>query len=175
MPVINIASARVIALLLILFSLSTNDSVAQDGRALVDRMAIGDQLAQYSYRWDSKNSAGFADLFTEDGIMERRVGGEVTFGSRVEGRQAILDYATTSHQGRLADRQTRHHMSALVILQLSSESAVTENMALITHQTENDRAPVIRSSGIYRISWRKTEDGWKIAERILFTDRFVSR
>ena len=173
MSVINIASARVTALLVIVLSLSSNDSAAQNVEVLVDRMAIGDQLAQYSYRWDSKNSAGFADLFTEDGVMERRVGGEVV---RVAvGRQAILDYATTSHQGRLADRQSRHHMSALVILQLSSESAVTENMALITHQTENDRAPVIRSSGIYRISWRKTEDGWKIAERILFTDQFVSR
>ena len=175
MPVIKIASARVIALLLVLFSLSTNDSAAQNDGALVDRMAIGDQLAQYSYRWDSKNAAGFADLFTEDGVMERRVGGEVVGGSRVVGRQAILDVARTSHQGRLADRQTRHHMSALVILELSSDSAVTENMALITHQTENDAAPFIFASGIYRISWRKTEGGWKIAERILFLDQFVSR
>ena len=66
-------------------------------------------------------------------------------------------------------------MSAPVMLQPVPDSAVTENMALITHQTGNDAAPFIRSSGIYRISWKKTEEGWKIAERILFTDQFVSR
>ena len=151
------------------------DAAAQGAAALQNRIAIADQLAQYSYRWDSKDSEGFADLFTEDGVMERRVDGRVVSGSRLVGRPAILDYARTSHRGRLTDRQTRHHMSALVFLELSSDSAVTENMALITHQTVDDRAPFISSSGIYRNTWIKTAEGWKIAERILFTDRFVAR
>ena len=38
-------------------------------------------MAQYSYRWDSKDSEGFADLFTEDGVMERRVDGRVGISS----------------------------------------------------------------------------------------------
>ena len=147
---------------------------AQDLGALQDRLAIAEQLAQYSYRWDSKDSEGFADLFTEDGAMDRRRGGEVVTGARVVGHQAILDYASTSHQGRLADRQTRHHFSALVFLELTSDSAVTENMALITHQRAEDSAAQISASGIYRNTWKKTPDGWKIAERVLFGDRFVS-
>ena len=88
------------------------------------------------------------------------------------GRQAVLAYAKESHQGRLADRQTRHHMSALVFLELSTDHAVTENMALITHQTADDSVPFISGSGIYRNTWKKTQQGWRIAERILFTDRF---
>jgi hypothetical protein len=60
-----------------------------------------------------------------------------------------------------------------VFLELSTNAAVTENMALITHQTEDDRAAFISSSGIYRNTWKKTAQGWRIVERVLFTDRFT--
>ncbi len=153
--------------------LAPGRAVAQDLDALQDRLAIAEQLAQYSYRWDSKNSEGFANLFTADGAMGRGRDGTLVTGSRVVGRQAILEYARTSHQGRLADRQTRHHFSALVFLELTADSAVTENMALITHQVAGDSAAFISASGIYRNTWKKTPQGWKIAERILFNDRFV--
>lgn len=60
-----------------------------------------------------------------------------------------------------------------MFLELSADSAVTENMALITHQTADDRAPFIASSGIYLNTWKRTDHGWKITERVLFTDRFT--
>jgi hypothetical protein len=41
---------------------------------------------------------------------------------------------------------------------------------LITHQTVEDAAARISSSGIYRISWEKSADEWKITKRILFVD-----
>jgi len=138
---------------------------------LQDRVLIGEMLAQYSYRWDGKDSAGFAALFTEDGEMERWVSGARVDGSVVTGRTGIFEYARSSHQGRLADRQTRHHFSGLVFKELSENYAVTENMALITHQTAGN-SPAIASSGIYRITWRKTGQGWRMAQRILLTDRF---
>lgn len=137
---------------------------------LQDRTLIAEMLAQYSYRWDGKDAAAFAALFTEDGEMERWVSGERVEGSVVSGKEGILEYARDSHQGRLADRQTRHHFSALVFLELSDNWAVTENMALITHQTANN-PPAIASSGIYRISWRKTGQGWRMEKRILLSDR----
>ena len=153
--------------------LAPGRAVAQDLDALQDRLAIAEQLAQYSYRWDSKNSEGFANLFTADGAMGRGRDGTLVTGSRVVGRQAILEYARTSHQGRLADRQTRHHFSALVFLELTADSAVTENMALITHQPIGQAATHITASGIYRNIWRKTAGGWRIAERVLFNDRMT--
>ena len=174
MPVMCRTAARTVLLWLALFTLPWS-AAAQEVGSIEDRLLIAEQLAQYSYRWDGKNSAGFADLFTEDGAMERRRGGEVVAGSRVVGRAAIFDYAKTSHEGRLADRQTRHHFSGLVFLELTADSAVTENMALITHQTANDRSAFISSSGIYRNTWKKTAQGWRIAERVLFTDRFTGR
>ena len=187
MPFINSAVARAMLAVggrrkscftrhvLVLCVLQWTGAAAQDLGSIEDRLAIAQQLAQYSYRWDSKDSDGFADLFTDDGVMESRRGRESVNGSRVVGHHAIRDYARTSHQGRLADRQTRHHFSALVFLELSADSAITENMALITHQTADDRTPFISASGIYRNTWKKTGQGWKIAERVLFTDRFTGQ
>ncbi len=159
-------------LIIFLFSASATTLTADELSTVSNRLAIAEMLAQYSYRWDSKDSDGFADLFTDDASMERRLNGMTVDGSLVQGKLAILDYARRSHQGRLADRQTRHHFSGLVFLELSEDSAVTENMALITHQTANDRAAIIRSSGIYRNTWERTDGGWRIKRRILYSDSF---
>jgi len=137
---------------------------------VADRLAIADVLTQYAYRWDGKDAAGFAELFTDDAVFERQVNGGLVPGSRVIGKQAIFEYARESHQGRLADRQSRHHFSSIVFLQLNAESAITENVALITHQTASEAYPVIRMSGIYRNTWRKTAAGWRISKRILMVD-----
>ena len=152
--------------------LPLNTLLADEISTITDKLAITEMLAQYSYRWDSKDSNGFADLFTEDGVMERWRNGALVENSQVIGKQEIFQYAKQSHEGRLADRQTRHHFSGLVFLELSEDSAVTENMALITHQTANDSAAVIRSSGIYRNHWQKTAQGWRIKTRTLHTDSF---
>jgi len=162
-------------LVALLIFLHGQSQAADSLETIGDKLAIAAALAQYSYRWDGKDAAGFADLFTLDGVMERWLAGSLVAGSRVVGKQAIHAYASLSHQGRLADRQTRHHFSGLVFLELSPTTAITENMALITHQTAADRVAVVRSSGIYRNSWRKTESGWLISKRVLFTDSFAPR
>jgi len=163
---------RLIALLLILLPAASAGAEPQGMDQLAAKLAIQELIAEYAFRWDSKRSAEFAGLFTEDASMERRLDGDTVAGSRLEGKQAILDYAVDSHNGRLADRQSRHHMSGIRFLELGEDTALTENLVLITHQTAGDSAPVNRSSGIYRINWRLTPEGWKMSRRILQTDSF---
>ena len=141
----------------------------ESSNILADRLAIEDAIAQYAHRWDGKDADGFASLFTEDAIIERWLLGKMR--SRLEGRDALRAYAKESHEGRLADRQTRHHMSGIVFIEMSADSALTENVVLITHQTASDPSPRIVSSGIYRNTWRRTDSGWKIARRVLVVDR----
>ena len=155
--------------------LTTATGITQESEFSRDRIEITEQLAQYSYRWDSKNAEGFSELFTDEAVIERWHDGVLVPGSRIVGRQAIFEYAKRSHEGRLVDRQTRHHMSSLVFLELSEERALTENMALITHQTAESGTPFINGSGIYRNTWRKTGHGWRIVKRILLSDRVVAR
>ena len=154
--------------------LTTATGITQESEFSRDRIEIAEQLAQYSYRWDSKNAEGFSELFTNEAVIERWYDGILVPGSRIVGRQSIFEYAKRSHEGRLADRQTRHHMSSLVFLELSEERALTENMALITHQTAQSGTPFISASGIYRNTWRKTGHGWRIVKRILLSDRVVA-
>lgn len=144
----------------------------QADKMLTNRMAIQEGIAQYAYRWDAKDSESFADLFTEDTVVERYVLDELK--SSIEGRSELLEYARKSHQGRLADRQTRHHMSSIVFLELSSDYAVTENLVVITHQTAASGSPEVAGSGVYKMMWRRTEAGWQIAKRILYSDRVPS-
>ncbi len=148
----------------------SSTSLGQDLQAIEAKLAINEQIAQYSYRWDSKDSDGFANLFTEDGTLERWVRGELVKESLIQGREAIMEYAIQSHSGRLSDRQTRHHVSNIVFLALDSTSAITEHMALITHQTEESGRAFISGSGIYRIHWKKIDEGWKMSKRKLSTD-----
>ena len=143
---------------------------ADEVEDLLSRAAIVDILTQYSYRWDSKDSAGFAEIFTQDGILERWGNGERIESATIKGKGAIFNYAKTSHEGRLADRQSRHHFSGIVFIELTETTAITENMALITHQTVNDSSAFIRSSGYYQNTWRKTAQGWRISKRILKAD-----
>ncbi len=136
---------------------------------LRNRAEIAEALANYSYRWDGKDAEGFAQLFTEDAVMERWQFGELVEGSVVEGRELIFKYSRAAHTGRLADRQTRHHFTGLLFKELSETHAVTENMALITHQQAGGR-PFITATGVYRITWRKTAEGWLMVKRVLFSD-----
>ena len=149
---------------------ATSNAYADDLSYLINRAAITDVLTQYSYSWDSKDSKGFSELFTEDGILEREVNGKKLNSATIKGREAIYNYAKTSHEGRLADRQSRHHFSGIVFLELKDTTAVTENMALITHQTEESGAAYISSSGYYLNNWQKTPNGWRISKRILKVD-----
>ena len=163
---------RLLVATALLALLSTPAQAADELTVLANRLAIAEALTHYPYRWDSKDSAAFAELFTLDAIMERWRRGSLVAGSRLESRASIRAYAENAHTGRLADRQTRHHFSNLVFLELSDRYAVTENMALITHQTAEDPVARVSSSGIYRITWERTGAEWKIAERILFVDSF---
>ena len=157
----NIKKLTAVAFLLTLVSISYSDGIA-------NKFAISEKLAEYSYRWDTKASREFVDLFTDGSILETWRG-EVLV-NRIEGKQNILNYAEQSHKVRLIDRQTRHHFSGLVFKTLSETNAITENMALITHQTVDDQQPIIRNSGVYRISWEKKSEGWKMSKRVLFVD-----
>ena len=149
---------------------------ADDTIALLNsKMVIAETLTQYPYRWDSKSTQSFAEPFTEDAVMERWRKGALIEGSRLQGKAAIFEYAQKAHTGRLADRQTRHHFSNLVFLELSDRNAVTQNMALITHQTAEDAVARVSSSGIYRINWEKSAGEWMIAKRVLFVDSFPTK
>lgn len=134
-----------------------------------DRWAISDTLAEYAYRWDAKDAAGFARLFTDDAAIDWVLGGEPV-GQTVRGRADIEAYARQAHGDRIGEKQSRHHFSNLAFRELGTDTAVTDNTLLVTHQPPGGTIEV-KSSGVYRITWAKIDGDWLISRRTLHVDR----
>lgn len=135
-----------------------------------DRFEISDQIAKYSQLWDRKDADAFSQLFTEDAVLEWHFADATEQPPLLRGRENILKYARKAHAGRLAGRQSRHHFSGLVFESLTEDTAVTEHMFMVTHVLL-DQPPILRSTGIYQIEWRKTDTGWLMSRRKLHVDR----
>lgn len=141
-----------------------------DAAHLKDRVLIADQLARYSQLWDRKDSEGISMLVTEDGAFEWHLTGAEEQPPIVKGRESVLKYARHAHEKRLAGKQSRHHFSGLVFEELSEDEAVTEHMLLVTQVVPGEK-PVVTATGIYKINWKKTDDGWLMLHRKLYVDR----
>ncbi|MEM6652098.1 MAG: nuclear transport factor 2 family protein [Pseudomonadota bacterium] len=137
---------------------------------LEDRALIADQVARYAQFWDRKDVEAFSKLFTEDAVIEWHFADATEQPPVLKGRENILQYGHQAQAGRLAGRQSRHHFSNLIFENLTETSALTEHMFMVTHVTPND-PPIVRSTGIYRIAWRKTDEVWLMSHRKLFVDR----
>ncbi|MEM8936816.1 MAG: nuclear transport factor 2 family protein [Pseudomonadota bacterium] len=136
---------------------------------LQDRTLIADQVTKYAELWDRKDADAFSKLFTEDATIEWQLNDGSDQPPAVTGRANILQYAQDTHQGRLAGRQSRHHFSGLVFEELTGRDAVTEHMFMSTHVIPGEK-PVVAATGIYRITWRKTDGAWLMAHRKLYVD-----
>ncbi len=162
---------RIFLLSLFFLAIFVLHGCSEDQNALLqDRTLIADQVTKYSELWDRKDAEEFSKLFTEDATIEWRLGDETDQPPAVTGRANILQYAQQAHEGRLAGRQSRHHFSGLTFEELSGTDAVTEHMFMVTHVIPGEE-PVLAATGIYRITWKKTDQGWLMAHRKLYVDR----
>ena len=75
-----------LAALAISVEIAVTPANAQEYDSVADRLAIAEVVAQYAYHWDSKDAEEFANLFTEDAVIERWASGGLITDSRLEGR-----------------------------------------------------------------------------------------
>lgn len=137
--------------------------------SIEDRLDISELVAEYAYRWDSKDAVAFSELFAPNASMDWVIAGQVE-KRRAVGRDAIFSYAQTAFKERIGEKQSRHHFSNLVFKELDSETAVTKHMVLVTHLTSG-QAPKVITSGYYRIEWKRIDNRWLITRRTLFVDK----
>jgi uncharacterized protein (TIGR02246 family) len=138
--------------------------------SLEDKLAIQEVIAQYSYAYDAKDAEGFAALFTEDAVWELFASGATRPQIRLESRAAIRAWAAQRLQERHGRFTSRHFQSGILFDELTSESARTRTMVLVTHQGVTEAAPRPTASGVYHDQWRKTPEGWRFAHRIVRRD-----
>jgi ketosteroid isomerase-like protein len=138
--------------------------------SIEDKLAIHEMIAQYSYTYDSQDADGFARLFVEDGVFEIFVPGKASPSVRLPSRREIREWATQRLQQRSGRFTSRHYQSGIVFDELTSDSAVTRTMVLITHQGVTEAGPQPTVSGVYRDQWRRRPEGWRLAHRAAYLD-----
>lgn len=87
MRVLRGAWRRVALGLLALGAAAWSGTVEGASGSVEDRLAIAEQVAQYSYRWDGKDAEGFGDLFNTWRKTDRgwKIAERVLFGDRFTG------------------------------------------------------------------------------------------
>lgn len=139
--------------------------------SIEDKLAIQEIIAQYSYTYDSKDAEGFAQLVVEDSVFEVFVPGKTTALVRLQSRAEIRDWAARRLQERNGRFTSRHYQSGILFDELTSDSALTRTMVLVTHQGVAEAAPRPIVSGVYHDQWRKTHTRWRLAHRAAHVDR----
>jgi uncharacterized protein (TIGR02246 family) len=139
--------------------------------SIEDKLAIQEVIAQYSYAYDDQNAEGFAQLFAEDGVFEVFVPGRTTAAVRLRSRTEIREWAARRLQERSGRFTSRHYQSGTLFDELTSDSALTRTMVLVSHQGVAEAAPRPTVSGVYHDQWRKTHAGWRLARRAAHLDR----
>ncbi len=139
--------------------------------SIEDKLSIHEMIAQYSYTYDSQDVDGFAHLFVENGVFEIFVPGKARPSVRLQSRSEIREWATQRLQDRSGRFTSRHYQSGILFDKLTSDSAVTRTMVLITHQCVAEAGPLPTVSGIYRDQWRKMPEGWRLVHRAAHIDR----
>ncbi|HUV44579.1 MAG TPA: nuclear transport factor 2 family protein [Dehalococcoidales bacterium] len=138
-----------------------NDSVSTE-----DMLAIQQQVARYSYTFDSGDAEGWANVFTEDGLWEFYAAGATTPATKLEGREQLRDFCAQRLSERREGVTSYHHQSGLIFDELTADSASVRTMLVLTIQVPTE-APRLYMTGVYQDQWVKTPQGWRIKYRVL--------
>jgi hypothetical protein len=133
-------------------------SAAQEREIIFDCQQL---VTDYAYYRDLRDADKFAQLFTEDARMLVR-------GHWNEGRQALRDHVN----GDDMDTVSMHLMTTIKIIPQDENSATGVSYVAVAHKpkAEDGSAPVPLDNfvviGKYHDVFVRTDDGWKISERV---------
>jgi len=131
-----------------------------------DMLAIQQEIARYSYTFDSGDTVGWANIFTEDGLWEFYASDTAQPSVRLEGHASLRNFCSQRFSERRDGITSYHHQSGIIFDELTSNRARVRVMLIITIQVP-DEQPLLYITGIYHDQWVKTTDGWKIKYRVL--------
>jgi hypothetical protein len=139
--------------------------------ALEERVQILDILqleGEYSRSWDFGSGEEWASLFTEDGVFVMRPAVSVAplpagQGAKIEGRGALAEFRAAFDSGWSFLHQM--HLPSCRINGETAEAVMFFECPIKASDNEG-RAAISREVGIYKVQYRRTAEGWKIARRI---------
>jgi uncharacterized protein (TIGR02246 family) len=131
-----------------------------------DKLEILDLIGRYSHGADGNEPTAYADVFTEDGVFQGRSGqpDEIIY----RGRDEILAFVSSVLAQR-GNRQSRHHQSTTIFLELTADKAKTRTYLLTTTASEGS-PPLVGLTSIYEDDIVRTDKGWRIRYRKIYPD-----
>jgi 3-phenylpropionate/cinnamic acid dioxygenase small subunit len=135
-----------------------------------DRQEIQDIMSKYAYSWDSKNADEHINLFTDDCIYQTiangRVISEVTSSS-----ERLIGFRNRFGKFESNGISTRHILSSMM-LETGLEGQITgETYFYVVWNVEGKAAPIPKFTGIYRDTFSRTVDGWRISRHEVHLDQ----
>ncbi|MEL1249796.1 nuclear transport factor 2 family protein [Aurantiacibacter gilvus] len=139
-----------------------NDTEALESRVLEleDQLAIQRVITDYSAHLDARDYDGYVGLFTEDGVWANG-------NTRREGQDEIREMLTGLF-GEVPDdfvNTSSFHQISNFEIDVEGDTASAKSRFIFVMRGEGG-APTNELSGQYHDRLVRTEDGWKIAERV---------
>ena len=119
---------------------------------LCDREAIRTQITRFGRYLDERRWEDYANLFSEDGVLELPVGSWT-------GRASILARVKEDLAGYVGTQ----HVSANHDVELDGDTARARTTFIATHVTAADGTAFWRGGGAYEIELRRVGGAWEIA------------
>lgn len=132
---------------------------------MADKQTITEMLGKGGWAYDTPDVDYLADMFTEDGRFALTIDGVGPVGP-FEGRAAIRKL----YEDSLASQSDqRRHVVTNIFFEDDTDDSVTAVSYLVLISIKDGALNVI-SSGVYRDSFVRDGDQWRIAERDLHLD-----
>jgi uncharacterized protein (TIGR02246 family) len=132
-----------------------------------DRLDVMDLVARYAECVDSGDAAGYAALFTPDGVVEHSAG-------TVEGREAIESWvAALAQENRVGKASRLKHIMGLPVVRGDGDKATARTYVTIPRHMESGQIQ-IRLAGTYHDECVKVDGAWLFAKRVIDLDLVAS-
>jgi hypothetical protein len=124
-----------------------------------DRLALSDVLDAYARGIDGKDFPLVVSLFTPDAALDY-----TAFGGPKGGPAEVFDWISKAMS---AFPMTQHHITNRVFEIDGSEATGTSDLLAVMGMGAGDgKMNMMFTGGIYRDTFTRTPDGWKIAGRV---------
>ena len=125
---------------------------------VADRIAIRELTARYNRTWEDLDPDGWADTFTEEGVLE-----PVDMGITIEGRTALRQMAADAGFGVV-------HLTTDAVIELDGDTAVQVCTLLTAVRTREPKSVAFSGTGRYTDQLVRTADGWRFKRRTVVMD-----
>tara|TARA_R110002072_G_scaffold62214_7_gene155945 strand:+ start:37200 stop:37748 length:549 start_codon:yes stop_codon:yes gene_type:complete len=129
-------------------------------QSLEDRLSLMQLEGAYSTYYDGGDGAGWASLFTEDGIYQTRQLKGQPPGNFVQGHQALAEFCNSNRLKCI------HFLNVPDIRLVGDDAFGRVNFKYRGHFTDDHgHIQATEVEGFYDVAYRRTEAGWRIRRR----------